>query len=351
MAEELQTLHAVHYADSRDLGFIDDESVHLVVTSPPYPMIGMWDEQFSSLNPEIGEALEACDGVKAFCIMHSELDKVWREVFRVLVPGGLLCIIIGDATRKIGSEFRLYPNQARITHGCSSIGFEVLPLILWWKPTNAPNKFMGSGMLPAGAYVTLEHEYIVVLRKCGKREFKTAREKENRRQSAFFWEERNLWFSDRWDDIRGTKQRIETEEVRERSAAFPLDLALRLVCMHSVAGDTVLDPFLGTGTLTIASMVCGRNSIGCELDGRFDSLIRNNIDGIRETGNRLIRERLNAHERFIAEYELRKGSPKYRNTFHGFPVVTGQETDIRLRFIRHIDVVDTGEYKVEYEDI
>ena len=179
-----------------------------MVTSPPYPMIEMWDEIFSKQNPTIGEALKDENGNKSFELMNKELDKVWKEVFRVLIDGGFACINIGNATRKIGEEFKLYSNHSRILEYCINLGFSSLPEILWRKQTNAPNKFMGSGMLPAGAYVTLEHEHILVLRKGNKRNFKTPEEKLRRQKSAFFWEERNLWFSDVWEDLKGTNKTI-----------------------------------------------------------------------------------------------------------------------------------------------
>ena len=107
------------------------------------------------MNPQIGEALADESGLAAFEFMHQELDKVWSECFRVVSDGGFVCINIGDATRTVRGDFRLYHNHARIVSGMVACGFDVLPDILWRKPTNAPTKFMGSGMLPAGAYVTM----------------------------------------------------------------------------------------------------------------------------------------------------------------------------------------------------
>ena len=97
-------------------------------------------------------------------MMHSELDKVWGQLGRILVPGGYACINVGDATRTLKGRFQLYPNAERITQRFVDLGFDVLPRIIWRKTTNAPNKFMGSGMLPVGAYVTLEHEYVLIFR-------------------------------------------------------------------------------------------------------------------------------------------------------------------------------------------
>src|SRR3990172_9691734 len=149
------TYHKIVFSDSRDLNCIENESINLVITSPPYPMIEMWDKLFMKLNYDIEMALERYEGATAFELMHTELDKVWTELYRVVKPGGFVCINIGDATRKVGKNFRLYSNHARITDKLTELSFQMLPLILLRKTTNSPNKFMGSGMLPAGAYVTL----------------------------------------------------------------------------------------------------------------------------------------------------------------------------------------------------
>ena len=173
----MKTTHKILFQDSRDLKEIPSESVDLVVTSPPYPMISMWDDIFSNQNSEIQKTLACGDGKQAYALMHEILDTVWDEVFRVLKKGRFACINIGDATRTVKGDFCLYPNHARILNYLLNIGFSALPDILWRKQANTPNKFMGSGMLPAGAYVTLEHEYILIVRKGPKREFKNRRRK------------------------------------------------------------------------------------------------------------------------------------------------------------------------------
>ncbi len=143
---------------------VPPHSVDLVVTSPPYPMIEMWDGVFGEQDSRILERLAAGRGLEAFEIMHSLLDSVWRECDRVLKPGGMICINIGDATRTVDSNFQLYSNHSRVLRAFFRHGYTALPDILWRKQTNAPNKFLGSGMLPVGAYVTYEHEYILILR-------------------------------------------------------------------------------------------------------------------------------------------------------------------------------------------
>ena len=352
----MKTIHQIFYRDARNLKEIPSESVDLVVTSPPYPMIGMWDDVFGSQNLEIEKALKTGDGKLAHELMHEILDPVWDEIFRVLKDGRFACINIGDATRKVGGDFCLYPNHARILNYLLNIGFSALPDILWRKQTNAPNKFMGSGMLPAGAYVTLEHEYILILRKGSKREFKTECEKQNRRESALFWEERNIWYSDIWMDIKGTGQRLSVRDrfetcpysSRLRSAAFPYDLAYRLVNMYSVKGDVVLDPFLGTGTTIAAAMTSGRNSIGVEIDKSFHSAICPMARQIVDFSNDYLRDRLRRHFEFIEDRIQASGSLKYTNKHYRCPVVTSQEQSILLNGLNDVRESEDNIFEVAY---
>ena len=344
----MKTIHQIFYRDARNLKNIPSESVDLVVTSPPYPMIGMWDDVFGSQNAEIEKALETGDGKLAHELMHKILDPVWDEMFRVLKDGRFACINIGDATRKVGGDFCLYPNHARILSYLLNIGFSALPDILWRKQTNAPNKFMGSGMLPAGAYVTLEHEYILILRKGPKREFKTECEKQNRRESALFWEERNIWYSDVWMDIKGTGQRLSDELSRLRSAAFPYDLAYRLVNMYSVKGDVILDPFFGTGTTIAAAMTSGRNSVGVEIDKSFQSTICPLARQIVDFSNDYLLDRLRRHFEFVEERIQTSGPLKYTNRYYRCPVVTSQEQSILLNGLNEVRESDDNIFEVAY---
>ncbi|RPI76052.1 MAG: site-specific DNA-methyltransferase [Desulfobacteraceae bacterium] len=346
----MRTNHKIIFSDSRKLTEINDESINLVVTSPPYPMIQMWDDLFSTMSRETKDALNVNDGNTAFEAMHSELDKIWSELYRVLKFGSFACINIGDATRSVGDRFQLYPNHARIINSFRKIGFDSLPVILWRKQTNAPNKFMGSGMLPSGAYVTLEHEYILVFRKGPKREFKNEIEKYERMKSSFFWEERNRWFSDIWD-FKGTSQGLNHSELRSRSAAYPLELAYRLINMYSLYGDVVLDPFMGTGTTGLASIACGRNSIGVEIDKAFSSHIIGQEKSFLSSANSLLSTRINSHNEFVTTYTESKGVLKYRNVHHGFPVFTRQETGIQLFKITEISEINDYEVNVTYEPV
>jgi modification methylase len=344
----MKTTHKIFFNDSKDMVQIEDQSVDLMITSPPYPMIEMWDEIFSQQNPSIGEALKKEDGNQAYELMNRELDKVWKEVFRVLRQGGIACINIGDATRKIGDEFKLYSNHSRILQSCLNLGFSSLPEILWRKQTNSPNKFMGSGMLPAGAYVTLEHEFILILRKGTKREFVKAEDKLNRQKSAFFWEERNIWFSDVWEGLKGIRQTDLDKSIRARSGAYPFELAYRLINMFSLREDTVLDPFLGTGTTTLASIATGRNSLGFEIDPNFSEHLNKRFKDVMNFSNSLLRTRLLSHLKFVQERTEVKGKLKYSSKNYGFPVMTGQEVEITFDQLRWLEVKDNT-IEAEYE--
>lgn len=344
----MKTTHKILFQDSRDLKNIPSESVDLIVTSPPYPMISMWDEIFSNQNPEILNALACSDGKLAFKLIHEILDSVWNEVFRVLKNGRFACINIGDATRTIKKDFCLYPNHARILTHLLNIGFSALPDILWRKQANTPNKFMGSGMLPAGAYVTLEHEYILIVRKGSKREFKTEEKKENRRESALFWEERNIWFSDVWTDIKGKCQKLSNNISRLRSAAFPYELAYRLINMYSVKGDVVLDPFLGTGTTTAAAMTSGRSSIGVEIDVSFQQAINPIACDIVDFSNDYLHDRLQRHFVFVKNRMENTGPLKYTNKHYGCPVVTSQEQFILLNGLKEVQAFEDNSVEVTY---
>ncbi|MGI5872412.1 MAG: DNA-methyltransferase [Bacillota bacterium] len=341
------TKHEIIIGNSNNLKAIPDGSVNLIVTSPPYPMIEMWDEMFSSQHPAIRNDLESGNGMGAFAKMHDVLDAVWQECDRVLTDNGFVCINIGDATRTINDNFQLYSNHTRIINKFLSMGYCVLPDIHWRKQSNAPNKFMGSGMFPAGAYVTYEHEYILVFRKGGKRVFKGA-EKALRQKSAFFWEERNVWFSDLWE-IKGTSQIITAEKSsRERSAAYPFEVPYRLVNMYSVEGDTVLDPFNGLGTTILACMASQRNSIGVEIDPDIADLAISNIERAYGNLNTIISERIDRHLSFIDSLPDDKKQKCYTNDPHGFLVKTRQETSIKLDLIKET-VFDGRTITCEYE--
>ena len=345
----MKTIHKIAFGNANNMKEIEDCSIDLMITSPPYPMIEMWDEIFSKQNPEIGSALSKQSGNKAFELMNKELDKVWKEVYRVLKVGGFACINIGNATRKIGEEFKLYSNHSRILEYCLKLGFSSLPEILWRKQTNAPNKFMGSGMLPAGAYVTLEHEFILILRKGNKRIFTKQEDKLRRQKSAYFWEERNVWFSDMWETLKGTRQNDIDKKIRQRSGAYPFELAYRLINMFSLREDTVLDPFLGTGTTTLAAMATGRNSVGIEIDPNFKEHLFSRFGDVVDFSNKILENRMLNHMNFVNERIKSKGNLGYTSKVYGFPVMTSQETEITFDELKKIAEKE-GMLEVEYKE-
>lgn len=346
----MKTRHTIFFSDARHMDETQDQSVDLIVTSPPYPMIEMWDSLFSGQDPAIRRHLAKGSGDRAFEGMHRILDDIWKECFRVLKPGGFACINIGDAVRTVNGNFSLYPNHARILSAARDIGFSSLPCILWRKQTNAPNKFMGSGMLPAGAYVTLEHEYILILRKGGKREFTRPEDKQRRRESALFWEERNQWFSDVWTDLKGTVQALPFAADRQRSAAFPLTLAWRLIHMYSAKADVVLDPFLGTGTTMAAAMAAGRSSVGYETDDTLAPAICKTAQPLIPVAGDLIRQRLADHETFALGRIAAKGPLKHTNSRYGFPVVTAQEKELFFSIPNAMSQPGKDMFEVTYGD-
>jgi modification methylase len=347
----LETNHKIVINDARNLSSIDNESVDLIVTSPPYPMIEMWDDIFISMNSDIRELLENGNDRKAFEYMHIEMDGVWKECFRVLKPGSIICINIGDAVRTFNNVFQMYSNHSKIINSMFNLGFIQLPDILWRKQTNAPNKFMGSGMLPSCAYITYEHEYILIFRKGEKRSFTTNEEKTNRRNSAYFWEERNLWFSDVWSDVKGTTQKLKDKSARERSAAYPFELAYRLILMFSVYGDIILDPFIGTGTTTNAAIFSCRNSIGVDIEKDLENTIDKSILSSISIGRKRISDRIENHKKFIYDRIESGKEIKYNNENHNFGIISPQEKDILLYNIKNVKKIDKLSYKANYEKI
>jgi site-specific DNA-methyltransferase (adenine-specific) len=324
----MRTEHVLRVGDAASMDALADESVELVVTSPPYPMIDIWDDLFAARDAAVRDALDGGDGDAAFEAMHAQLDAVWDDVVRVLAPGGVVCVNVGDATRSVDGEFQQYPNHARIVTAFRERGLTPLPDVLWRKPTNSLTKFMGSGTLPPNAYVTLEHEYVLLFRKDGPRSYASG--DDARYESAFFWEERNEWFSDLWT-VKGADQTLSSDG-RDRSAAFPLEIPLRLIRMFSVRDETVLDPFVGTGTTTLAAMLTGRNSVGYDLDGDLFETLDDRLDDLPSASRRRARDRLTRHREFVADHDA-----DYEAVHYDFPVVTKQERRIRLYAVESVE--------------
>lgn len=251
------TEHTLAAGDARHLDWVPDRSVHLVVTSPPYFNL----KKYNDHPDQLGDI----DDYESF---HNELDQVWRHCFRVLVPGGRLVVNVGDvcvARRENGGRHHVFPLHADIAVRARRIGFDYLTPILWNKIANAKFEaegngggFLGKPYEPNGI-IKNDVEYILMLRKHGKYRSPT---EDQRASSRLSKDEQSAWFRPVWTDLTGAS-------TREHPAPYPVELAYRLVRMFSFTGDTVLDPFVGTGSTMLAAMKCHRNSIGNELDPAY----------------------------------------------------------------------------------
>ncbi len=281
----MPTQHRIIIGNSQQMPELADGCVQLMVTSPPYPLISMWDKLFCNGDPKIAELWHKLDTKRSdetvrqiYDAMHDHLAKVWLETYRVLADGGIAAINIGDATRSINGKFQLFPNHTRITEICEKIGFTTLPYILWKKPTTKPKykgkgAFLGSGFLPPNAYVTLDCEFILLFRKGKLRKFEPHHTE--RYASKFTKFQRDEWFSQIWD-FKGVRQ--TASELDRRTAAYPDEVAERLIRMFSVKGEMVLDPFLGSGTTVKIAIVNDRNSVGYEADPKLLQTITQKIE-------------------------------------------------------------------------
>lgn len=231
-------------------------------------MIPQWDATFAAL------------GAHGFEAMHRVLRAAWRGARRVLVPGGLMAVNIGDALRTDADGFRLWPNHARVLEDAVAEGFRPLPYLLWKKPMNRPNAFLGSGFLPPNAYVTLDCEYILLFRNGGPRRYPP--KEPGRLASRYSRAERDRWFSQVWADVRGARQSVGGR----RTGAFPPEVPRRLIRMFSCRGETVLDPFAGTGTTLWEAHRLGRRAIGVERDSALAEQLRRGARRLNRSGAR-----------------------------------------------------------------
>ena len=188
------------------------------------------------------------------------------------------------------------------------------------------------------------------MRKGPKREFNLDADKQNRRQSAFFWEERNAWFSDVWMDVKGTAQHLGDRAARLRSAAFPFEVPYRLINMFSEKGDAVVDPFLGIGTTMWAAMTAGRNCVGYEIEEGLRNEIYGIADSIVGYANQRIDRRIQTHVDYVKQNQRPKGGFNYKNAYYNFPVKTRQETQILLNPLMTIQPIGKNTFKVAYSD-
>ncbi len=265
-----KTTHSLRLGDSRDLSFIPDSSVHLVVTSPPYWTL---KEYANGNHSQLGD-IEDYEG------FLKELDKVWLECVRVLVPGGRICCVVGDVCvpRKREGRHYVMPLHADIQVRSRKLGLDSLTPILWHKIANGVTEAEGNGAgfygkpYQPGSIVKNDTEYILLLRKGGKYRSVTPVQKV---LSMLTKEEMQGWLRSGWTDIPGASTTRS-----EHPAPYPVELAERLVRLFSFAGDTVLDPFLGTASTTIAAIHAGRNSIGVEVEPSYLEISRKKVTAL-----------------------------------------------------------------------
>lgn len=245
------TTHRLCLGDSRDLSELESGSVHLILTSPPYWTLKQYRESPGQLG-----------SVTDYERFVSELDRVWSECFRLLAPGGRLVCVVGDvllSRRRNNGRHTVVPLHASIQTRCRALGFDNLAPIIWHKIGNADYEAGGGGFLgkpyEPNAIVKNDIEYILFQRKPGGYRSPSFA---MRLMSVIPAEDHRLWFRQVWTDVTGASTKLHP-------APFPVELADRLVRMFSFVGDTVLDPFLGTGTTSMAALRSGRNSIGVEI--------------------------------------------------------------------------------------
>jgi len=258
----IPTAHTLCLDDARKMDSLLPESVHLVVTSPPYWTL----KEYRDCAGQMGH-------IEAYDEFLSELDKVWRHCFRALVPGGRLICVVGDvclSRRENEGRHTVVPLHASIQERCRLIGFDNLAPIIWHKISNAAyevengSSFLGKPYEP-NSVIKNDIEFILMERKPGGYR---APDVPTRILSIISAENHKKWFQQIWSGITGSS-------TRNHPAPFPVELAERLIRMFSFAGDTVLDPFLGTGTTAVAAAKAGRHSLGVEVDKHyFDSACR-----------------------------------------------------------------------------
>jgi DNA modification methylase len=260
------TTHRLHLGDARELSWIQDSSVHLVVTSPPY-----WT--LKEYAPGNDQQLGHFEDYEHFV---SQLDRVWRECARVLVGGGRICCVVGDVCipRKRGGRHYLVPLHSDIQVRARKLGLDCLQPILWNKIANGATEAKGNGAgfygkpYQPGGIIKNDIEYILFLRKGGEYRTTPALQKA---LSMLTKPEMKTWFRSVWSDLRGASTRDG------HPAPYPVELAERLIKMFSFAGDTVLDPFAGTGSTSQAAIMSGRSSIANEIEPLYVDIARQRI--------------------------------------------------------------------------
>jgi site-specific DNA-methyltransferase (adenine-specific) len=257
------TTHIIKEGDARDLSWVETESVHLVCTSPPYGSLKEYPDHPGQMGniPVYEEFLD-------------ELDKVWREALRILVPGGRIACVVGDIciSRKRGGRHHVLPLSADIQVRARKLGFDALTPIRWAKIANIKmeasrsSRFLGQPNQPNGI-IKNDLEHILLFRKGGGYRSPSPEQKELSRLST---DEYSEYFSAIWADVPGQLR-------RDHPAPYPIGIPRRLIKMFSFVGDTVVDPFAGTGTTPLAAVELGRNSLSVEIDPSYVDLIQKRL--------------------------------------------------------------------------
>jgi DNA modification methylase len=275
--EQLPTHHDLYHRDSRTIDFLAPESVHLVVTSPPYWTL----KDYNVSEGQMGY-------IEDYDKFVNELDRVWKACFHALVPGGRLVCVVGDvclSRRKNKGEHLVMPLHASIQEHCRALGFNNLAPIIWHKIANAVYEATGNGggflgkPYEPNAVIKNDIEFILMERKPGGYRSPSVA---TRVLSVIPGDQHKAWFQQIWTGVTGAS-------TKEHPAPYPLQLAERLIRMFSFVGDTVLDPFMGTGTSNVAAAKWGRNSIGVEVDPHYFEMAAKRLD--RETPKLLATER------------------------------------------------------------
>lgn len=262
--QNVPTRHDLYLCDAREELALPSESVHLVLTSPPYWTL----KEYRQSKGQLGH-------VSDYERFIAELDKVWRNCFELLVPGGRLVCVVGDvclSRRKNDGRHTVVPLHSSIQEHCRAIGFDNLAPIIWHKIANAAyevengSSFLGKPYEPNAA-IKNDIEFILMQRKPGGYRSPSLAK---RLLSLISVESHQLWFQQIWTGLPGAS-------TKHHPAPFPLELAEKLIRMFSFVGDTVLDPFMGTGTTNLAASKWGRNSIGIEVDSHYFELASNRL--------------------------------------------------------------------------
>jgi DNA modification methylase len=265
----IPTRHELYNADARSMSFLAPESVHLVVTSPPYWVL----KEYHITDGQMGYI---ADYEEFLC----ELDRVWAACLNALVPGGRLVCVVGDvclSRRKNAGVHEVVPLHASIQEHCRKLGYTNLAPIIWHKIANAVYEASGNGggflgkPYEPNSVIKNDIEFILMERKPGGYRTPSA---EERLLSVVSAENHRTWFQQIWTGVTGAS-------TKAHPAPYPLELAERLVRMFSFVGDTVLDPFMGTGTTSLACAHWGRNSIGVEIGAPYFEMAAKRLD--RET--------------------------------------------------------------------